>query len=151
MDPPQQKVEQYHELKARVMCSQSICGLWRLSHGSPKMIGVSSARFVTKKRQCSLWLPIDTGKITYSVIVSATLPFARRRDRGRGVGEGSSPCDVTISRLMNALPEHPLSTRPFTVIGALRLGKMVVWTNSDLLSMDLSRRGPDSLRTCRIQ
>lgn len=49
----QQCRRQYQELKVSDIFDQLICGLWRLSHGSPKITGVSSARLVIKNRQYS--------------------------------------------------------------------------------------------------
>jgi hypothetical protein len=76
------------------------------------MIGVSGERLVTKKRQSSSWRPMAIGATKYSVMESATFPFASRRDLGVGVGVVVIPRDWTSLRSANALAEHPLSTKP---------------------------------------
>jgi hypothetical protein len=52
---------------------------------------------------------------------------------------------------MNALPEHPLSIRPFAFTREFCAGNKVAWTRSDLLSIDLSCSSSFLLRIYWIQ
>jgi hypothetical protein len=131
-----------------VIFVQSIDGLCRCNQGSPNISGVFLESVVTKKRQSSLWCPIATDAIKYSVIVSAGFPSARRSDRGRGSVVVTILYLMTVLRSAKALAEHPLSMSPVIVTGVSECARnREVWVRRDLLFIDLSTRGS----SCRRQ